>query len=165
MLDALFSLMIRFQEFWPGIRWSKPTALYGLADGELDVANPVSLNEESLHARFTVGFESFGELWGKVLESSCMHKLGEVKGLGESQFNFPTHMWARMLYDFALAYKMGQVDRSLLIDSVLPLFYGRMLSFARRTERMSTPQADDEVEQACLVFEETKSYLAERWFD
>lgn len=165
MLETLFTLMVRFDDFWPKVRWSKPTALYGLQEGEMDVANPVSIDEEDLHVRFIRGFETFEELWRRVINESYVNKLSEVKGLSLSQFNFPTHLWAGVLYDFALAYKRGEVEPSGMINSILPIFYGRMLSFARKTERMSTPQADDEVEQNCLVFEETKSYLAQRWFD
>ena len=50
-----------------------------------------------------------------------------------------------------------------MIDSIIPLYFGRVFSFVKRTKRMSTRQAEDAIEEDCMTFEMTKPYLIRRW--
>ena len=49
------------------------------------------------------------------------------------------------------------------MDSLIPLYFGKTLSYVRKTERMSVQQAEDFIENECMVFEETKPYLVDHW--
>jgi hypothetical protein len=49
------------------------------------------------------------------------------------------------------------------MDSLIPLYFGRTFSFVKKTRRMSTKQAEETIEEDCLVFERTKPYLLNRW--
>ena len=42
-------------------------------------------------------------------------------------------------------------------------YFGKTLSFVRKTERMSVQQAEEFIENECVVFEETKPYVFDRW--
>jgi len=81
-----------------------------------------------------------------------------------NHFSFPAQTWTTILYDFAVAFR-GKDDeyREHLIEALLPLFYGKALSYVRKTERMSVQQAEDAIETECVVFEENKPYLISRW--
>ena len=81
----------------------------------------------------------------------------------DEQFDFPTHIWATLLYDFAIAYKNGVVDKEQLLNSLIPIYFGKTLSYVRKTDRMTIQEAEEFIENECLVFEETKPYLLERW--
>jgi len=50
-----------------------------------------------------------------------------------------------------------------LLEALIPLYYGRTLSYVRSTRNMDTREAEEYIEGQCLVFEETKPYLRERW--
>jgi hypothetical protein len=67
------------------------------------------------------------------------------------------------LVDYAVAYRDTVVDEAELLNSLIPLYFGKTLSFVRKTERMSVQQAEEFIENECMVFEETKPYLLERW--
>jgi hypothetical protein len=43
------------------------------------------------------------------------------------------------------------------------LFVGKTLSFVRKTERMSIQQAEEHIENECMIFEEAKPYLLSKW--
>ena len=81
----------------------------------------------------------------------------------EAEFNFPTDLWARVLFDMAISYRDAMVERDLMMDSLIPLYFGRSLSFVKKTERMSIKQAEEAIEEDCSTFEMTKPYLLHRW--
>ena len=64
----------------------------------------------------------------------------------------------------AIAYKnkVGG-DTDALLDSLIPLYYGKTLSFVKKTERMSIQQAEEFIEHEAVIFEESKPYLIENW--
>jgi hypothetical protein len=68
-----------------------------------------------------------------------------------------------VLFDLAVAYKNAPLDRDLMMDSLIPLYFGRTLSFVRGTTRMSIKQAEQAIEEDCMKFEMTKPYLLQRW--
>jgi hypothetical protein len=43
------------------------------------------------------------------------------------------------------------------------LYLGKVLSFVKKTERMSLQQAEEYIEDECTVFEESKPYLVKIW--
>jgi hypothetical protein len=51
----------------------------------------------------------------------------------------------------------------LMLESLIPLYFGRTLSFVKRTKRMSIKQAEEAIEEDCAVFEMAKPYLLKRW--
>jgi hypothetical protein len=54
-------------------------------------------------------------------------------------------------------------ERETLLRSLIPLYFGKVYSFVLRTERMSLQEAEEYIEEQCMVFEETRPYLDERW--
>ncbi len=69
-----------------------------------------------------------------------------------------------MLYDFAVAYKTREIPRDYLVAGLAALYYGKTLSFVLETQAMNTQQVEEFIEDQCVQFEKTKSYLLERWF-
>jgi hypothetical protein len=75
----------------------------------------------------------------------------------------PVTVWAKILFDFALAYHKQTLERSRVIEVLIPLYYGMTLSFVNKTQGMSIQQAEEFLEDMCLVFEQTKPYIIDRW--
>jgi hypothetical protein len=50
-----------------------------------------------------------------------------------------------------------------MVDSLLPLYCGKSFAFIKKTSRMSARQAEEAIEEDCVVFEMTKPYLVQRW--
>ncbi len=57
----------------------------------------------------------------------------------------------------------GRLAREELLSSLIPLYFGKTLSYVRKTARMSVQQAEEFIENECMVFEESKPYLVDRW--
>ncbi|RLC30545.1 MAG: hypothetical protein DRH37_05140 [Deltaproteobacteria bacterium] len=65
----------------------------------------------------------------------------------------------------AIAYRDAVTDRDRMMDSLIPLYFGRTLSFVKRTKRMSIKQAEEAIEEDCMKFEMAKPYLLWRWHE
>jgi hypothetical protein len=90
-------------------------------------------------------------------------KLEELRGMKPRVFSFSTDLWARVLYDMAIGYRDAVSDPEVMMDALIPLYFGRTFSFVKKTKRMSTLQAEEAIEEDCATFEMTKPYLLQRW--
>ena len=63
----------------------------------------------------------------------------------------------------AVTYRTAMVERDLMMDALIPLYFGRTLSFVKRTRHMNIKQAEEAIENDCVTFEMTKPYLLQRW--
>lgn len=163
VVGTIFYLMAQSTGYWMRVKWSRPTAIFGFGLGEVEMPPPVKVSHEKLSEKFKAGFDEYQELWTKILTESIMNKVNEIGQLPSEQFEFPVQLWAKLLFDYAVAYRDQVVGETELLNSLIPLYFGKTLSFVRKTERMSVQQAEEFIENECMVFEETKPYLLERW--
>ena len=165
VVGTIFDMMIKHDAFWKDVRWSKPTAIFGFGLGEMEMPPPVEVNIERLHEKFEMGFATHQSLWKEILSANLFKKLSEVQELPLRGFEFPANLWAEVLIDFAVAYKNRANDRAKLMESLIPLYFGRTCSFVIESEPMTIHQAEELIEEQCGVFEATKPYLIKRWFE
>ncbi|MFH1351248.1 MAG: glycosyltransferase [Pseudomonadota bacterium] len=163
VVGTIFSMMRHFEPFWTKVKYSKPTSIYGFGLGEVEMPPKVDVDAQKLSSEFHKGFATYEEVWQKVLASDVHKKLLEIKDMKERVFAFPTDLWARILYDMAVGYRDRVCDLELMLDSLIPLYFGRTFSFVKKTKRMSTRQAEESIEEDCMTFEMTKPYLIKRW--
>jgi glycosyltransferase involved in cell wall biosynthesis len=164
VLSTVYDLMAGCADFWRQVKWSKPTALFGVDNQETETPLPVEINLTRLHERYLQGCNDYADFWQRVFDQTLYHKLEEIRSMGLQHFSIPSQTWARILFDAAIAYRgMAESERATLFDALLPLYLGKVLSFVKRTERMSLQQAEEQVESECTVFEENKPYLVSEW--
>lgn len=165
VVGTIFDIMVKKVDFWKDVRWSKPTAIFGFGLGEMEMPPPVDINIERLYDKFQGGLSSHDAFLKGVLSKNVYKKLSEVKTLDLVNFEFPAKLWAEILIEFAVAYKNGAYDRDKIMESLMPLYFGRTCSFVVELEPMTIQQAEEVIEDQCIVFERCKPYLLERWFD
>lgn len=164
IVSTTFDTMLAHADYWGQVKWSKPTLLFGTDRHEMEPPLPTEVNVNRLFDGFLRGFDKYQETWQKFCDQSIYPKLQEIRGLGLQHFSFPTQTWARIVFDAAQLYRTSEpAQRSVLLDSLMPLYLGKVLSFVKKTERMSIQQAEEYVENECTVFEETKPYLLKVW--
>jgi glycosyltransferase involved in cell wall biosynthesis len=165
VVGTIFSMMELFEAFWTKVKYSRPTAIYGFGLGETEVPPKVDVDRDHLLEKFHTGFQEWDGVWQKVLTDENYRKLIEIREMKPREFNFPTDLWARVLFDMALAYRDSPAERDATLDSLVPLYFGRTLSFVKRTRRMSIKEAEEAIEEDCITFEMTKPYLLKRWME
>jgi glycosyltransferase involved in cell wall biosynthesis len=164
VVGTIFDIMRLKVDFWKEVKWSKPTAIFGFGLGEMEMPPAVDVNIERLYDKFQTGFEEYSTFWKEILSSDMGNKLAEIKRMDLSRFEFPSHLWALILAEFAVAYKDGVFDRAKITESLIPLYFGRTCSFVVQLEPMNIQQAEEVIEEQCIVFERTKPYLLKKWF-
>jgi len=163
VVGTIFSMMTKFYPLWSKAKWSKPTAIFGFGLGETEMPPPVEVNEEVLSQKFREGFNSYGHIWERVLQRETVNKLQEIREMDPEQFDFPTPLWLNVLVDFAVAYKDKLWRLDELLDSLIPLYLGKTLSYVKKTERMSIRESEEFIEEECTQFEASKGLLIRRW--
>lgn len=165
VIGTIFSMMIHLEPLWSKVKYSRPTAIYGFGLGEVEMPPKVEVNTENLLNKFHEGGAKYQKIWKAILTEGVYKKVMEIIGMKETEFDFPTDLWARVLFDMALAFKVEAMDRGTIMDSLIPLYFGKTLSFVRKTRRMSIKQAEEAIEEDCLTFEMAKPYLLQRWLE
>jgi hypothetical protein len=163
-VGTLFSLVPSLKASWLRVKHSRPTPVFGFQPGEPEAPPKVTVDSERLFSRFREGLPSCGKVWEQVLSPEVFSKLVEIFEMKKPVFDFPTDLWARILFDSAVSYRDRVCDLDLLIDSLLPLYSGKTFAFVKKTSRLSARQAEEAIEEDCMVFEMTKPYLVQRWF-
>lgn len=163
VIGTIFNLMVAYRDKWRSTKWSKPTAIYGFGLGEVEMPPAVAVNKEKLYQRFREGFHTNWDVYRSIFSFENLQKVREVASLSMDHFEMPVTVWAKVLFDFALAYHHQSLERTKVIDVLIPLYYGMTLSFVNKTQGMSIQQAEEFLEDMCLVFEQTKPYLIDRW--
>ena len=163
VVGALFSSIPQLNASWLRVKHSKPTPVFGFQPGEPEAPAKVTVDTERLFSKFREGLPSYAEVWEQVLSPEVFSKLLQTFEMEKSVFDFPTGLWARILFDSAVSHRNRVCDLDLMVDSLLPLYFGKIFAFVKKTNRMSARQAEEAIEEDCMVFEMTKPYLVQRW--
>jgi glycosyltransferase involved in cell wall biosynthesis len=163
VVGTIFSLMKHFELSWPKVKYSKPTSIYGFGLGEVEMPPKVEVDSQKLIQKFHEGFDLHHRIFERILTKDVFLKLLEIRGMKERVIDFPTDLWARVLFDMAIAYRDALGKKDQMLDALIPLYYGRTFSFVKKTKRMSARQAEEAIEEDCATFEMTKPYLIRRW--
>src|SRR3989304_5489126 len=159
VVGTAFTLMKKYEVKWQAVRGSQPVDLFGESPPE--EPEPIAVNPGALLERFHEGLALGEETLAKIL---APENLARLKGLivpgGNDVFHFPDRLWARIVYDHAVAYNFdGEKAQETVISALLPLYFGRTAGFVMATEVMGAVQAEKAVAATADVFEAEKPYL------
>jgi hypothetical protein len=161
VVGTVFLLMEAHAARWRRVRGSVAVPEVGF---EYTVGlEPVRVNIERMLAIFTTAARELVPVFERVLEPQT---LAAVRSLAEepaAAFRFPTELWVKTVYDFALAHHRKTINRDHLLRSLTPLYLARTASFVLETEAADAAEVEATVEGLCLEYERLKPHLIERW--
>jgi len=163
VVSTIFDLMIEFEYLWKEVRGSRPSCVFGYGLGVRETPPVPSVDSDHLYETFLKGFDAYGEIWSEVIPSA---EWAEIKALGtcpKKDFSYPSVLWVRLLYSFAVAYRSQKVPRHRLVESMIPFYYSRMLSYINKTGEMGTRECEEYLENIFRIYEKEKDYLIRRW--
>ncbi len=161
VLGALFLEAEGSVAVWQKVRGSEPVPVQGNGRPDAVEAAPIDL-KRSLEA-FRLGERNLQEIWSPVLPPLARLDLQKLARLPEASFRLPDALWARVVYDFALAYHVRLMNRDHLLAAFAPLYSGWLASFVGEMEDASEAAVEERIEQLCLKYEAEKPYLISRW--
>ncbi len=160
---TFFDLMIDFEYFWKDTNKSRPSNIFGFGLGVEEKPPVVNVDANALHKGFLSSFQEYGEVWEKIIPSSDFKEIEKVRQMAKEKFYYPSDLWAKILFSFAIAYRNNEIPRKTIIESMIPFYYSRILSFINRTGHMGTKECEEYFERIVRVFEGEKYYLTKRW--
>jgi hypothetical protein len=161
ILAPVFLSIERDAAFWQHIRSSEPVSTFG--ERLTMKEQSVDVDVRHLLESFQLGYDSLQEIWGVVLPPTILLELKKLNRLTPEQFRIPDALWARIVYEFAMAYRLRSIARDHLLRAMTPLYLGWVASYALEMEAGGSITVQQRLEKLCAAFENMKPYLVSRW--
>jgi hypothetical protein len=110
-----------------------------------------------------VGWTEHRALWQRILTPINLAAIEALAAQPVERFAFPPDLWAHVVYDFAVVYNKGERDPDRIVDSLLPLYQGRLASFWHEVAGLMPVGREGTVAAQAAEFEEARDYLRQRW--
>jgi hypothetical protein len=106
---------------------------------------------------------AYRETWSELIPEPEMSQVEKLLSQTNDSFYYPSELWVRILYDYAVAYRYEVVPRQALLDSLIPFYYSRMLSYINKTRKMGTRECEEYLDAIYRIYESEKSHFIKRW--
>jgi len=113
--------------------------------------------------KFRLGFVNLQEIWGLILPPATLLELKKMSRQTDEAFRFPDEFWARVIYDFAVAYRLRTIGRDHLMGALAPLYLAWAASFILSVRGLRLRDVAGRIEHLCKTYETEKPYLISRW--
>ncbi|MEO7476457.1 MAG: hypothetical protein ABIY46_14095 [Gemmatimonadales bacterium] len=161
VLGTLFGEAERSVPFWQKIRTSESVALVGMPS-PVDQGSPTIDIKRTVDA-FRLGLDHLKPVWDSVFPPTTLLELRKLARRTEDEFRLPDTLWARIVYDFAIAFHARVMSREHLLSAFTPLYLGWVASHVAELAAAEPAASERRVEELCLRFEAEKPYLISRW--
>jgi glucosylglycerate synthase len=161
LVGGLFQEVENCATYWQRARGSLSAEICGAPAARTADAQPV--DAKPLIDSFVLGSRNLEEVWRLVLPPVSLFELKRLTTLAPEQFRMPDQLWARVIYDFGLAWRLRSIGRSHLLGALTPIYLGWVASYAQEIAAATVDEADARVERLARAYEENKPYLVSRW--
>jgi glucosylglycerate synthase len=110
---------------------------------------------------FRLAYTNLREIWSLVLPPNSLLGLKRLSIMAAENFRMPDPLWARIVYDFILAYRLRTINRSHLLGALTPLYLAWVASHLVLVNSGTAPETH--IQQLAAAFENDKPYLVSRW--
>ena len=158
---SLFQKMEQTAAVWQRGRSAQATPVWGQASTVEDTGEAIEVR--SMIESFQLAVRNLDELWQLVLPPVTLLELKHLARSAPESFRLADRLWARIVYDFALAHRLRAISRTHLMGALTPLYLGWVASYVQEVAGMTMDQIMQRQEQLARAFEENKPYLVSRW--
>jgi len=160
-LGSVFTEMDRTAPFWQRVKGSEKIPSFGSCEGPGADPPPVDINP--MIQSFRLGYQNLQDIWRLVLPPATLMALKRMSVQSADAFSFDDALWATVVYDFALAWRLRVMDRDHLLRALAPLYLGWVASYVNSVRDAGPDEAQDRIEKLCLAYEAQNGYLISRW--
>lgn len=123
------------------------------ADESVDVARMVGA--------FRLAAANLQEVWSLVLPPNSLLMIKRCSVLEPTEFRMPDNLWARIVFDFLIAYRLRTINLGHLLGAFIPLYLAWVASHFNVIASGISPERH--IEAVAAAFEADKPYLVARW--
>jgi hypothetical protein len=156
---SLFTDIEAKAPFWQRPRPMPPERAHRVAP-QMPSANGATDIAAMLQA-FRLAYSNLQEIWSLVLPPNSLLGLKRLSLAEGAAFRMPDSLWARIIYDFLLAYRLRTINRGHLLGALIPLYLAWVASHINITAAEASPE--QHVEAVAAAFATEKPYLVARW--
>jgi glucosylglycerate synthase len=160
VLDALFTCLRLHEARWA----ARPSAIplvRAVAPGS--PPDPATAVDGAGYAElFREGLAALGPMLEQTLLPSTLEALREAAAPGGS-VRLPDELWVAVILELAAAHRHAKVSREHLVRAAVPLYLGRVASFAAEVSGLDTGTAEERLEALCRNFERSRGELVALW--
>jgi len=153
---SLFSDIDTKASFWQRARNTIPPRAL-----EIGAAPTEPLDVKAMLESFHLAYSNLHEIWALVLPPHTLLGLKRLSVMPQEAFRMADSLWARIVYDFILAYRLRTINRGHLLGALTPLYLAWVASHLILVHSGIPPERH--IEELALAFETDKPYLVSRW--
>jgi hypothetical protein len=110
---------------------------------------------------FRLAFTNLQEIWSLVLAPNSLLGLKRLSVVEPASFRMPENLWARIVFDFLVAYRLRTLNRGHLLGAIIPLYLAWVAGHINVVKSGTSSEAH--VEAVVSAFESDKQYIVSRW--
>jgi hypothetical protein len=110
---------------------------------------------------FRLAYTNLQEIWSLVLPPNTLLGLKRLSLVEPLAFRMPDNLWARIVYDFLIAYRLRTLNRGHLLGALIPLYLAWVAGHINIIA--SGGDAERHIEAVATAFDADKPYLVSRW--
>ena len=110
---------------------------------------------------FRLAYTNLHEIWSLVMPPNSLLGLKRLSATDAAAFHMPESLWARIVFDFLLAYRLRTINRGHLLGALIPLYLAWVASHINASASSDNPERH--IEAVAAAFEADKTYLVSRW--
>jgi hypothetical protein len=164
VVSSVFNLMQQYEEVWMQRTSSSPAPLFGFP---FDVGlEPVSVDVGRMIHAFQRSCQELSEIWRTALQPDTLTEIRSLASISPAEgrtFHINDELWVRIVFEFASTYAQHRFARTQLLQSLIPLYLGRVASFVLETETLGSREVEERIEHLCMSYEKLKPYLIALW--
>lgn len=164
VVGTLFRLTDRYRDEWWDVDSIEEVARYGEpVDHQPD---PISVNRPGLQRRAREGWRTASDRIRSYLGEHTRAAVERVMSPSNGEEligRLSVREWARILYDYAVAYHRSGDEPGRVIDSLVPLYFARCSALFDEMDPMDGTEAETYLQELVREFQAEKDYLRTRW--
>jgi hypothetical protein len=161
VLDALFTCLRLQEDRWTARSHSMPVTRSPTPPAPPEPSGPV--DAAGYAALFRDGLAALSPMLEPTLEPSTLDALRAAAAPDRLTVEIPDELWASALLELAAAHRHATISRDHLVRAAVPLYLGRVASFAAAVAGLDRRAADERLEALCLHFERSWGDLVALW--
>lgn len=158
IVSTLFKTLLSHKSKWMKIRSFAETPKFG--PGDFVKPQSFSIDYKGMKSTAQYHFETYSEILSLGLESSIYKRIAEMYESGK--LNLGADLWTRATYDILYAFDATDGDPDL-IEAMKALYYGRLVSFYKRTLEMDHESCEEEIRRQARYFFKMRKYLIQKY--
>ncbi len=149
--------------------WNQTNDFYSLSTltqfrPKIKVVPASEMDPTPLLDALALGWIEYRPLWQRILMPDNLARIEALAILSPDRFYFPPDLWARIIYDFAVVFNKGEYDPFQVVDSLFPIYQGRLAAFRQEIAGLTLAGCEGTMAAQAAEFEEMRSYLKLRWY-